>query len=626
MAVAFRQPPRPRAAPPGFVSPLPDPAYPLPAPTPPTGVITLRPYQQDAVACIVDGFAYGLRRLLCVIPTAGGKTVVMGDVNRRIGGRILLVAPRDELQRQALKTFRKMSPDHHDIALLGRGKNPRNLQALTPNGIRITSVQRLASCPELLANVAAIGWTLVMADECHHAPARSWVHVLRAAGCFKADGPGLLGVTATPYRTDGKTLASLFQQICYQISIGDLIDLGFLSPVRALHVDVTADFSTVRTIAGDFDENQIAQTLTLLNAPDRIADAYLLHAKGRPFIGFAPNRRLAAELAAAFRSRGIAAEVIHGDSKNRKRLLEQLHDGELTGLFNASLLTEGFDEPKISCVIKANPTTSMTKLLQELGRGLRLSPDTNKRDCIFIDITDTAQNSLAVTLEDVFAANGPGALTPQHKKRKHLDAREKGHTSPSKGTLSGKVKGPPKPKPAKPPGPAAPDAPATPAVRPEAVPLLPEVLDYLAHATLFSAPIDLFRSVHRVALLEIPNSPVQLKVIAVADATRPIPQGLIKIAKQRDGWLVALDWEDGERSILHRALPTQAVALIHAAQTAYRIGPPTLVATSAEWRAKPASDAQRRYAIHLGIRVPPSTPAGAVSDAITIRRAIATIR
>ncbi|HVA91234.1 MAG TPA: DEAD/DEAH box helicase family protein, partial [Chloroflexota bacterium] len=130
--------------------------YPDAAVSIPAARLALRPYQEEAVEAIHNGLLYGIRRPLAVLPTGAGKTVVLAEVIRRLGGPALILAPRKELQQQALVTLRRWCPDRLQAAAIGRGADPLDARRLDRGAVRATSVQRLAANERLLAAVRAV--------------------------------------------------------------------------------------------------------------------------------------------------------------------------------------------------------------------------------------------------------------------------------------------------------------------------------------------------------------------------------------------------------------------------------------------------------------------------------------
>src|SRR4051812_23844695 len=153
--------------------------------------LELRPYQFAAADAVRDGFRRGLRRMLVQLATGLGKTVLFADLAHRVvgrGGRVLIVAHRDELLSQARDKLLVADPDA-DVGIV------RAEQDETGAAIVVASIQTLAR-PNRLARVGR--FRMIVIDECHHAPAASYRSTLEALGAFEADGPLVLGVTATP--------------------------------------------------------------------------------------------------------------------------------------------------------------------------------------------------------------------------------------------------------------------------------------------------------------------------------------------------------------------------------------------------------------------------------------------
>jgi ATP-dependent helicase IRC3 len=141
-----------------------------------------------------------------------------------------------------------------------------------------------------------------------------------------------------------------------------------------------------------------ASSRSAINTVERnriIVKAWLEHGIGRQTIAFTANVQQAQDLAGEFVAAGIKAAAIHGGSKDRKELLAAFASGELEVLANCNILTEGFDEPNVQCIIHARPTKSSSLYTQMTGRGTRLCPEKGKVDCLIIDVVDiTSKHSL----------------------------------------------------------------------------------------------------------------------------------------------------------------------------------------------------------------------------------------
>lgn len=356
--------------------------------------LTLRDYQIEAVDAVLAAATEGMQRPLIVLPTGAGKTIVFSDIIRRRPGRALVLAHRDELIRQAVDKLRLIMPDA-DIGIVKAQRNE------TWADIVVASVQSLS--PKRLGTLGA--FQTVVIDEAHHAAASSYRTIMKGLGSFDPGGPLTLGVTATPERGDGVGLNRAFQQIVFRRSLVWMIAKGYLSDLKALQVHLAADFAALKIRQGDYVDAEVAEMLSEAHAPQIAAKAFLAHAEGRRALIFTPTVALAYEMAGAFRDAGIAAEAIHGGTSadERQAILGRLRSGKTRAVANASLLTEGYDEPAVDCIVMARPTRSRGLFLQMLGRGLRLHP--GKENCLAIDLVGSTSRHDLVTAASLFGLN-----------------------------------------------------------------------------------------------------------------------------------------------------------------------------------------------------------------------------
>lgn len=364
-------------------------------------VIALRPYQLEAVGAVEEAGRRGARRVLVALPTGTGKTLVFVEVIRRRGGRSCVLAHRDELIEQAVAKIRLVHPDA-EIGVVKAERDEHDAQVV------VASVQTL-SRPRRLARIAR-DFSTVVVDEAHHSTAKTYERILRALGCLDEAGPLTLGVTATPERHDRAPLGSIWHpEIVYRQSLLDMIRAGYLCDLRALRVHIEADLDRVRTRAGDLVAGELEEVLQAADAPDRVVEAYLTHAADRKALLFTPTIAFAHAMADALREAGVEAEALDGSTPidERRAILRRLHSGETRVVANCAVLTEGFDEPSIDCIIMARPTKSRPLYTQMLGRGTRIHP--GKRDCLILDLVAATRHRL-VTIERL-STEWPEALT-----------------------------------------------------------------------------------------------------------------------------------------------------------------------------------------------------------------------
>ena len=366
-----------------------------PATCPITGpcAINLRPYQSDAIAAIEQAAARGIRRPLIALPTAAGKTVIFVHGILRWGGRALVLAHRDELIEQAADKIRLIDPS----ATLGIVKAQRD-QHEAP--IVVASVQTLSQ-PRRLQRIRRDFSTIVV-DEAHHATAETYRRILEHLGSFADDGPLTLGVTATAERGDGATLGDVWQEIVYTRPLLAMIQEGYLCDLRAIQVHIAADLDQVHTRAGDLVASELDEALRAANAPAHAVAAYKEHAAGRKALLFTPGVRLAHDMAQAFRAAGIPAEAIDGGTASTERhgVLSRLREGATRIVCNCAVLTEGFDEPSVDCIVVARPTKSRPLYVQMVGRGTRIWP--GKEDCLILDLVGSTTRHEIETAATLF--------------------------------------------------------------------------------------------------------------------------------------------------------------------------------------------------------------------------------
>ena len=339
--------------------------------------LVLRDYQHAVLAAVEAAWVLGVRRQLVALPTGAGKTVCFCHLCLRRGGRSLVLVHRDELVRQALDKFRLIDPNA-DLGVIKAGEDQVEAQTI------VASIQTLASAHRLARLVP--NFTTVIVDEAHHAAADTYIRVLQHVRAFEADGPLVVGVTATPERGDKIGLDGVFEEIVFQLGILPMIQAGYLADLRGVQVQLEADFGGLHVQAGDFIGREVEAELLACNAPGQVVEAYQGHAAGRKALLFAPTVAVAHAMAAAFVDDGIPAEALDGSTPTdeRRDILQRLKTGATRVVANCAVLTEGFDEPSIDCIIVARPTRSRPLYVQMIGRGTRPYP--GKADCLVLDL------------------------------------------------------------------------------------------------------------------------------------------------------------------------------------------------------------------------------------------------
>ena len=207
----------------------------------------------------------------------------------------------------------------------------------------------------------------------------------------------VIGLTATYLRGDGRTIASekYFESVVVYQTIGQLTSAGYLTPARGIYFHTGLILENVPIRKGNYDEKKLAHAV---NVPERnamVVDAWQKHAAGRMTLIFTIDILHAQNVAAEFVARGIKAAAVWGkmDPNEYDRIMKDYRAGRLDVLVNSKLLTEGFDEKRVSCCILTRPgTEAAAKVLgpQMIGRALRLHPESGKKDAVIVELMDKA--------------------------------------------------------------------------------------------------------------------------------------------------------------------------------------------------------------------------------------------
>ena len=363
-----------------------------------------------------------VHRMLVSLATGTGKTIVFSKLyekmKSRLPGQMLVLAHTEELVWQNYTKMCEINPTAKiEVEMAGNKADPSTADII------------MASVPTLgrkgTSRVDKYNWEKIdklVIDEAHHAPADSYRRIIDLCGCMEERYNGLLlGVTATPQRSDGKALAEIFEKVAYIYSIRQAIKDGWLVDVKGYCVKTDTDITDVSKTGGDFAKGELEDRVNNPTRNSLVVQAYKRLALGRPTVAFCVGIDHAKKLAEAFNEAGVMAEAIWGDDPDRAEKLAKHRAGGYTVLCNCGVLVEGYDDWRISCVLLARPTQSGVLFTQMVGRGTRLQEGTGnllkylkpegiglmtdplgsigiKSDCIVIDVVDVARNNTLVTL------------------------------------------------------------------------------------------------------------------------------------------------------------------------------------------------------------------------------------
>ncbi len=356
----------------------------------------LRAYQREAIDAVIAARRRGVRRMVVCLPTGAGKTVIFSHLARLATRQVLVLAHREELLGQAVDKLARALEGTRVVGLeRGMSRAPADAKVLVAS-LRSLHPDRIGSV------LGGRDLGLIIYDECHHAPAEDNLRVLRTIGAFEADWPGtLLGFTATTARGDGKGLDSVFEEIVYSRTLPDLIDEGYLAPLKGYRIATAADLTRLSPGGSDFAEAELAEAVDIEERNALVARSIQELARDRRTIAFCVTVNHARNLSRALNHIGVPAGIVHGEMQAAERATA-LHDfrtGRIQVLTNVAVLTEGFDDPGVSCIAMARPTRSEGLYAQCVGRGTRLAD--GKRDCLILDFVDASALDLC-TLPSLF--------------------------------------------------------------------------------------------------------------------------------------------------------------------------------------------------------------------------------
>lgn len=332
----------------------------------------LRDYQEEARIAIANEWEKGVKKTLLVLPTGCGKTIVFSKVIEdrvKLGERVLILAHRSELLDQASDKLAKATGIFT--------ATEKAEQSCLNSWFRVVvgSVQTLQR-PKRLAQFNKDYFDTIVVDEAHHCISDSYQRVLE-----HFSNANVLGVTATPDRGDMRNLGSYFESLAYEYTLPKAIKNGYLSPIKALTIPLELDLSAVSMQSGDFKASEVGTALDPYL--EQIADEMLKYCADKKTVVFLPLVKTSQKFRDILNEKGFKAAEVNGDSKDRAEVLDDFSKGKYNVLCNSMLLTEGWDEPSVDCIVVLRPTKVRSLYSQMVGRGTRLYP--GKEDLLLLD-------------------------------------------------------------------------------------------------------------------------------------------------------------------------------------------------------------------------------------------------
>jgi DNA repair protein RadD len=345
----------------------------------------LRPYQQHDLGWVRYHFRTH-RAVLLVQPTGAGKgTLASYIVNsvRASGRRVIFLVNRRNLVHDMSQRIDKLGIEHGVIM----GDDPRRRPDLNVHVASIDTIQRREQRPQA---------DLLIVDEAHFAVSPTWLKVL---GFYQQSR--ILGLTATPIRTDGRGLGEIFDVMVKGPSVKSLIADGYLVPSVVFRPAGAPSLDGVQKIGGDFNRKQLAE---IASKPKQVGDLvtqWMRRASHRKTAAFCVDKNHAWNTAERFRCAGFDFAYVDDETSDsdRERIWYDFDHGQLNGIASVGVISYGWDHPICSCIIGARATASMGLWRQMLGRASR--PHPGKKDFYVLDHFDNTGRLDALFEDDV---------------------------------------------------------------------------------------------------------------------------------------------------------------------------------------------------------------------------------
>ena len=337
--------------------------------------IELRDYQQEATENLQKMREDGKTIALLYHATGVGKTITAATDAKAVGGRTLFLVNALKLASQAKETFAKVWPE----ATLGEYTGSQKDMTQT---VIFATVQSISKD---LEKFSPTDFDYLIVDECHHAAANTYQKI------FTYFHPKfILGLTATPERSDGEDMLELFQNVAHKMDLKTAVERGILVPIRCIRVKTNIDLTDVRINGIKYNSQDLESKLFIPERNQLIVDTYLKYVNGKKTVIFCASVDHAAEIAKLLRDSGVKAEAVSGRDRMevREKILKDYETGSTNVLCACDLLNEGWDSPHTTVLFMARPTMSKTIYLQQLGRGTRRCP--GKEDLLVVDFVDNA--------------------------------------------------------------------------------------------------------------------------------------------------------------------------------------------------------------------------------------------
>lgn len=370
-----------------------------------------REYQAEAIEAVVRASENSLaRKAMIVLATGLGKTFVAAESLRRLATlrplRTLVIAHTNDLLYQLERSFWPFLTPSQPTSIWNGQERPSGFPS---NGLTFASLQTLFE--RVRSGLELEAFDVVIVDECHHAGAEMYNTVLHATDAGQRGGPLLLGLTATPWRSDDVNLADWFGDPLIVVDLVEGLRRGFLTNIDYRIFTDNIDWKALSDLTqGELTPRAINRTLFINQWDDAVVFemkrvwAELVDPRAIVFCGTIEHARMMTDRlnSLGFCSAAAIFSTYSGGSlepHERARILSDFHDGKLNVVCVVDVFNEGIDVPDVNLLVFQRVTHSRRIFIQQLGRGLRLAPD--KLKVIVLDfVSDIRRFAAGLELKD----------------------------------------------------------------------------------------------------------------------------------------------------------------------------------------------------------------------------------
>lgn len=347
-----------------------------------------RPYQAEAVDACNEALLSSKDNPLIVLPTGAGKSFVMALLIQKWKKqyppfRCMVLAHRKELVEQNGLELLDTDP-MADVGFFSASMNRRD----TINSIIFAGIDSVAKKANQFPKM-----DVLLIDEAHRIPVKGEGKYREFIANMKARNPAMrvVGLTATPYRMGIGQICHkdhILNSICYEANVGDLINDGYLCPLKTVDGDINLDLKGVKKTAGEFNLKDLASQVDKADVVSSAIGNALIHIadqERQSIIVFCIDIEHCKHVQEELEKHGIKAASVTGKTPKaeRERLVEDFKAGKMKWMISVNVFFEGFNVRRVDCILMLRPTQSKGLWVQAVGRGLRLSPE--KDYCLVLD-------------------------------------------------------------------------------------------------------------------------------------------------------------------------------------------------------------------------------------------------